>query len=118
VTALVRHERGPLVTLTVSFEARNQYLSGLEVYGTEGSLLFPDANAFGGELLLRGNDTEEVVDVESLGDQETRGLGLEELAVALREDRPHRASGELALHVLETAEAIVAAAEQNSSIVL
>ena len=47
----------------------------------------------------------------SLGDQEARGLGIEDLAVALREDRPHRASGELALHVLETAESILDAAE-------
>jgi len=111
VTALLRHERGALATLTVSFEARDQYLSGLEVYGTEGSLRLPDANAFGGELVLRRNRAEEIVDVESLGDREVRGLGIEDLAAALREDRPHRANGELALHVLETAEAIVAAAE-------
>lgn len=118
VSATLRHERGALTTLTVSFEARDQYLSGLEVYGTEGSLLFPDANAFGGELLLRRNRAEELVEVESLGDQEARGLGIEELAVALREGRPHRASGELALHVLETAEAIVDAAERAETIAL
>jgi predicted dehydrogenase len=112
VSALLRHERGALATITVSFEARDQYLSGLEVYGTEGSLRLPDANAFGGELLLRRNRDEEIVDVEDLGDQEARGLGIEELAVALRAGRPHRASGELALHVLETAEAIVDAAER------
>jgi predicted dehydrogenase len=112
VSALLRHERGALATLTVSFEARDQYLSGLEIYGTEGSLLLPDANAFGGELLLRRGGDEEVVEVESLGDRETRGLGIEDLALALREDRPHRASGELALHVLESADAIVDAAAQ------
>jgi predicted dehydrogenase len=107
VAALLRHERGALATLTVSFEARDQYLSGLEIYGTEGSLQLPDANAFGGDLVLRRNRTEDVVEVASLGDREARGLGIEDLAVALREDRPHRASGELALHVLETAESIL-----------
>jgi predicted dehydrogenase len=118
VSAVLRHERGALVTLNVSFESRDQYLSGLEVYGTEGSLRLPDANAFGGELVLRRNRGEELVAVESLGKQEARGLGIEDLAVALHEDRPHRASGELALHVLETAEAIVDAAAQRDAITL
>jgi predicted dehydrogenase len=116
ISAVLRHERGALATLTVSFEARGQYLSGLEVYGTEGSLRFPDANAFGGELLLKRNAGEEVVAVESLGDREARGLGIDDLAVAVREGRPHRASGKLALHVLETAQAIVTAAEQAQTI--
>ena len=51
--AVLQLERGGLVTLTVSFEARDQYLSGLVVYGTTGSLVLPDANAFGGEVILR-----------------------------------------------------------------
>ena len=118
VSAVLRHERGALATLTVSFEARDQYISGLEVFGTEGSLRLPDANAFGGDLFLRRDRGEELVDVASLGGQETRGLGIEDLAVALREDRPHRASGELALHVLETAEAIVDAADRAVTIEL
>ena len=42
--------------------------------------------------------------------QETRGLGIDELAQALAAGRPHRARAELALHVLEVAEAAVEAA--------
>jgi len=102
---VLRLESGALATITVSFEARDQYLSGLTVYGTEGSLVLPDANAFGGEVMLRRGSAEERVEYESRGAQETRGLGIEDLAVALAENRPHRASAELALHVLETAEA-------------
>ena len=99
-------ERGGLVTLTVSFEARDQYLSGLVVYGTTGSLVLPDANAFGGEVILRsGRADGEQVKYESRGPQETRGLGIDELVESLRAGRPHRASGALALHVLEAAEA-------------
>jgi predicted dehydrogenase len=101
---VLRLESGALATLTVSFEARNQYVSGLTVYGTEGSLVLPDANGFLGEIVLkRGNEAEQV-EYETLGAQEARGLGIEDLAVALEEGRPHRASAELALHVLETAE--------------
>lgn len=110
-TAL-RLESGALATLTVSFEAHDQYLSGLTVYGTEGSLMLPDANAFGGDVVLRrGRDSGTLVAYESFGDREARGLGIDDLAQALAEGRPHRASAELALHVLETAEA---AAGQSS----
>jgi len=114
--AILQHERGALSTLAVSFEATGQYLSGLAVYGTDGSLRLPDANAFGGDVILRRDGDEELVPVESLGDREARGLGIEELAAALAEGRPHRASGELALHVLETAEAIVSAAERGETV--
>jgi len=103
VAAALRFASGALGTLTVSFEARNQYLSGLTVYGTEGSLVLPDANGFGGEILLRNGGEPETVEYETYGTKEARGIGLDDLALALEEGRPHRASGELALHVLETA---------------
>jgi len=115
--ALLRLASGAIASLTVSFEARGQYISGLEVHGSEGSLLLPDANAFGGELRLRRGDAEpERVAVAGYGGRETRGLGLDDLARALREGREHRASGELALHVLEAADAIVRSAERGAAI--
>jgi predicted dehydrogenase len=114
---VLRLESGALATLTVSFEARDQYLSGLVVYGTTGSLALPDANAFGGDVTLRrGRDEVETVEYASRGAQETRGLGIEELVESLRASLPHRASGELALHVLEAAEAAVRAAEERRAI--
>jgi predicted dehydrogenase len=111
-------ERGGLVTLTVSFEARDQYLSGLVVYGTTGSLVLPDANAFGGEVILRsGRDGSEQVAYESQGPRETRGLGIDELVESLRAGRPHRTSGALALHVLEAAEAAERGGGELSTVV-
>src|SRR5581483_5373401 len=107
---VLQMQSGALATLTVSFEARNQYVSGLVVYGTEGSLVLPDANAFGGEVLLRRGRDEERVTYAGRGAQETRGNGVEDLAAALAEGREHRASGELALHVLEVAEAAASSA--------
>jgi predicted dehydrogenase len=114
--AVLRLTGGGLVTVTVSFEAGGQYLSGLIVHGSEGSLVLPDANAFGGDVTLRRGRTEETVLYESRGAQETRGLGIEELAGALRTGRPHRASAELALHVLEAAEAAVRSAEERRAV--
>ncbi|HEY3961933.1 MAG TPA: Gfo/Idh/MocA family oxidoreductase [Gaiellaceae bacterium] len=108
-----------LVTMTVSFEARGQYESGLVIYGIEGVLELPDANGFGGEVVLRrAGDDARAVAYADRGAQETRGLGIEELVEALRAGRPHRASGELALHVLEAAEAAAASADELRSIAL
>jgi predicted dehydrogenase len=111
---VLRMQQGALATLTVSFETRGQYVSGLTVYGTEGLLTLPDANAFAGDVLLAGSDGEvAAVPYRSRGAQEVRGIGIEELALALDERRPHRASAELALHVLEAAEAAVDSARDR-----
>ena len=117
VTAAFRLVSGALATLTVSFESRNQYDSGLLVYGTEGVLALPDANQFEGELRVRvGSGEWQPVGYRSRGAQETRGYGLHEMIEAVRAERPHRASGELALHVLETASAVVRSAEEGRTV--
>jgi predicted dehydrogenase len=108
---------GALATLTVSFESRGQYDSRMTVHGTEGALSLPDANAFEGELRVStGRGEWEVVPYVSRGPQETRGYGLHEMLEAVREGRPHRASGELGLHVLETATAVLRSAEEGRTI--
>jgi len=107
--AILRFEGGALGTLTVGFESREQYVSGMRVFGTTGSLTLPDANTFGGEVLVSAGRGEPEPVAYQVNGGETRGVGLQDLAEALRENRPHRASGELALHVLEAAEGIVRA---------
>jgi predicted dehydrogenase len=111
--AVLRFAGGALATVTVGFESRDQYVSGMHVYGTTASLTLPDANDFGGDVLLTSGRETQAVPYDSYGARETRGLGIQDLAEALRDDRPHRASGELALHVLEIADAIVDAAEER-----
>ena len=87
--AILRMRSGPLATLTVSFETRGQYVSGLTVYGTERLLTLPDANAFTGDVVLTApGGKDEIVQYETRGARETRGIGVEELALALDEDGP------------------------------
>jgi predicted dehydrogenase len=117
--AVLQLHSGALATLAVSFEARDQYESRLTVYGSEGVLELPDANEFGGDVVLRrGNEAGRPVPYEDRGAEETRGYGIEELVCALRAGRPHRASGALALHVLEAAEAAVTSAAELRTITL
>jgi predicted dehydrogenase len=117
VAAALRLESGALATLTVSFESRGRYDSRMTVHGTEGALSLPDANQFDGDLaVFNGAGEWEAVPYASRGAQETRGYGLHEMLEAVREKRPHRASGELGLHVLETATAVLRSAEEGRTI--
>jgi predicted dehydrogenase len=114
--AALQLDCGALATVTVSFEAFGQYLSGLVVYGSAGALELPDANAFGGEVRIRNGDGEWRPVAYEPASNETRGLGLDEMLAAIREERPHRASGALGLHVLETALAALASAEHGRTV--
>jgi predicted dehydrogenase len=117
VVSALRLESDALITLTVSFEARGQYVSGLVVHGSEGSLELPDANAFGGDVRVRhGKGDWSPVPYASGGAQETRGIGLHEMLAAVRDGRPHRASGALGLHVLDSAMAILSAAAERRTV--
>ena len=53
------------------------------------------------------------VDVQAGYADAGRGYGLADMARAIETDRPHRASGELAFHVLEIMESILRAAHEN-----
>lgn len=119
VAAALRFASGALGTLTVSFEARGRYESGLVVHGTDGALSLPDANGFGGDVQIRraGGDWESLL-YDAHPELETRGLGLHEMIESVQAGRPHRASGELALHVLETMHAVLHSAEDGQTVVL
>ena len=117
VVALLRMQSGASVSFTLGFESRGQYESSLVVHGADGSLELPDANAFAGNVRIRrGSGDWESVPYATFGAQETRGLGLHDMALALREGREHRASGALALHVLDAAAAVLAGAEEGRTV--
>lgn len=102
---------GVRATVLYSFDVPLSRLPPLEVHGEEGSLALPDPNGYGGPLLRAGADGRwREVPVPAPEPPDQRGLGVVDLAWALASGRPHRASGELALHVLETAAALQAGA--------
>ncbi|MEV8213981.1 Gfo/Idh/MocA family oxidoreductase [Leifsonia sp. NPDC077715] len=101
-----------------SFDSALVRTGVIEITGTEGTLVFPDPNQFGGVLRLYrpGSFEPEEFSVDSGG--LTRGIGVAEMAEAIREDRPHRASGDLACHVLDTMLAIEGSASRQSPMVV
>ena len=84
----------------------------VELTGTEATLALPNPNTFGGDLLICRRGGEWRI-LESTLAGTSRGTGVLDMARALRENRPHRASGVLAAHVLDIMLATVEAAEQH-----
>ncbi|MFB9375984.1 Gfo/Idh/MocA family protein [Kineococcus gynurae] len=130
ITGILEHENGALSTLIMSFDTWAAQLPRIEVYGTEGTLSVPDPNMFSGPVQLYSAETapapgaegpdENWVDVGELAGfvNSGRGYGLADLALSLAEGRAHRASDELALHVLDIMESVQAAADARSSVEL
>ncbi|MCF7838886.1 MAG: Gfo/Idh/MocA family oxidoreductase [Candidatus Marinimicrobia bacterium] len=94
---------GAIITLVMSFDVWKHQHSRIELYGTEGSLAVPDPNTFGGEVQVfrPGYADWAAMGYSHIYHENTRGIGVADLADALRADRPHRCHGDLALHVLE-----------------
>lgn len=95
----------------------------VEITGTEGTIVIPDPNTFGGAISITRPLTrlfippepieQEVIDVEQEGVLSGRGVGLLDMARAIAADRPHVATGEFGYHVLDTLLSIEEAAESR-----
>ncbi len=93
---------GAVATLITSFDVWSSTLPPIEIHGTHGSLLVPDPNGFGGPVKInRGGGGWEDVPLLHGYAENSRGLGVADMAYALRENRPARAGGDLTYHVLE-----------------
>ncbi|ESP90190.1 Gfo/Idh/MocA family protein [Candidatus Halobonum tyrrellensis] len=104
-TGVVTFESGATGTLLTSFDVQASELSGFEVYGTEGTLSVTDPNEFDGapRVHLREADGGEwrELPVERDHPGQGRGLGVVDMARALRTDWDHRTSGAVGYHVLD-----------------
>jgi predicted dehydrogenase len=113
VHALLLFASGAHVTFMASWDVWKHGLPPIELHGELASLRLPDPNWFGGDLLSAGKDQDWRTirtDDKTFGAKNWpaaapkfanyRGLGLADMARAIVGGRPHRASGEIALHVL------------------
>ena len=130
VVGTLEFESGALTSFTASWDVRCRRQDRVELYGAHGALIVPDPNFFGESPRLATTDDawEEI----GLGDLafaapnfETQGgktmanyriIGAVDMAWAIRNDRPHRANGEFALHVLEVLEAMQRSAESGAHV--
>ncbi len=103
LTGVLEFHCGTLITVITSFEVYKHGHSPIEIYGSEGSLQVPDPNTFGGPLRVfrNGGDDWESVPMSHIYSENSRSIGVADMAYAMQTGRKHRANGKLANHVLE-----------------
>ncbi len=120
VASVLEFASGAIGTIVTSFDVWAHELPCIEIYGTQGSLSVPDPNTFGGPVRIRRAGAAEWSDVPLTHGytENSRGIGVADMAYALRSGRPHRASGELAYHVLDIMHASLESAREGRRIEL
>ena len=134
VTGTLEFASGAIGTFITSFDVWDSELPRIEIYGTKGTLCIKDVdpldgpNLFGGKLLLRTEDNARWKDMprpvsatasewielpaehpfnSTSHAENSRGIGLVDMAFAIRQQREERASGAMALHSLEVMEGLL-----------
>jgi len=103
---------GAVGTVVMSFDVAAHHLPIIEVYGSEGTLVVPDPNAFGGPVRLRRMGDEEFAEVPLTHSEDVgRSVGVADMIRGIALGRDHRASGTLCYHVLD----VMHAFEQSST---
>jgi predicted dehydrogenase len=120
VAGLLEFDSGTIVTMVMSFDVVRHAHRPIELYGSTGSLSVPDPDKFGDtiELTDKSGKWSPVATVFPYADGNYRILGAADMALAIRTGQPHRASGELAFHVLEVMEALDVSAGRGTHITI
>jgi predicted dehydrogenase len=120
VTGTLLFAGGAAVSMTMSFDVPRHRHVPIELYGETGSLIVPDPNYFGGEIEFAdaAEGWREIATRHAYADGNYRILGVADMAQAVRSGRPHRASGALALHVLEVMEAFQTSSDSGKAVAI
>lgn len=108
LAGLIDFKSGAIGTIVTSFDVWATKLPFIEIYGSKGTLNVPDPNTFSGpvQICYENSNVWHDVPLTCGYTEQSRGIGLADMAHAILSGRPHRANGRMAYHVLETMSAI------------
>lgn len=120
ITGLMQFASGVVGTIITTFDVYAAKLPIIEIYGSEGTLSVPDPNTFGGPVRLFRRERGEFLEFPTTFGygENSRGLGLADMAKAIQTERQHRANGELTFHVLDVMTGFTRASEAGSQITM
>lgn len=109
---------GAIGTIITSFDVWHANLPRIEVYGTEGSLAVPDPNGFGGpvRVMRQGASEWSEIPLSHIYAENSRGIGVADMAKGIIDSRDHRANERLTYHVLDIMHSIHDAAREGRHI--
>lgn len=122
LSVLMDFERGGQAQSLYSTDSPLKRHGVVEINGTEGTIVIPDPNYFGGDITITrplsdvSVSEQEVIQVPQEGVLVGRGLGLLDMARSIRGGRAHIATGEFGYHVLDTLLSIEEAAASRTYI--
>lgn len=120
VAGLLDFANGAVCQFLMTADVWETDLPHIEIYGAEGSLRCIDPNNFMGTLYLRRAGSKDWEPIESTFgyNQNSRGVGVADMAAAIKSKRMHRASGEMAAHVVDIINAIHESSTENRHVEL
>ncbi len=121
LTGILDFDSGVVATLTTSFDVHYDTQARFEIYGSEGTLIVPDPNTFGGPIKLLRPEEGRYVEMPLLFDykENSRALGLADLAKSIRKpDRKSRTSAESLLHTMDIMTAFGRSSEAEARVEL
>ncbi len=122
IESFITMDSGVTVSLLTSFDIYKTQQNRFELYGTKGTLFVPDPNYFGGtdEIVFFNGETktEEKYPLTFDYNENSRCLGVDDMASAIESGRAGRATSKQTFHVLEAMAGILKSAETGKPYVL
>lgn len=116
IAGTVQFENGAIAAMITSFDVWGSTLPRIEIYGSTGTIIVPDPNTFGGSVLIKtyfSGAFQEVPHTHIYTDN-SRGIGVADMAYCISEGGKNRANGEMANHVLEIMHAFHTSSDKKS----
>ena len=138
VSGLLNFKDGLCATIITSFDVWDSHLPRIEIYGSDGTISINDAdplagpNLFGGNFELRKKKNSdwsgfpetlprktksspwEILESLYGYNDDSRGVGVIDMINSIIKNKQHKASGKMALHVLEAMEGLYVSAKDGA----
>lgn len=120
VTGIMNFDNGAVGTIFTTFDVHYKTQARFEIYGSKGTLIIPDPNHFGGTIQLLRPEQGDFKEMPLLFDysENSRGLGLADMAKALATGRNYRANYTQTYHVLDILTSFEKSSQQGKYIPL
>ena len=115
---LLQFASGALGSIFTTFDVHKANVPIIEIYGSEGTIAVPDPNTFGGPVALFRPEEGKFSEFPLVFGypENSRGLGLADMAKAIATGRPQRAGVDLTFHVLEVMTGIERSAKEGGTL--